>query len=181
MVFATFSDLGDWLGIYHLKDICSMTYRTTSTPHHTLFQLLGKIQYSAGDESLPLNVFIGRSASKWNVSDTDSRLVFDRETCFSIPNMTWDIENMNFVHQWNYSIQFLTMETVWDRIIGDFNCFSIRWSPYHDCNRRTLSADTIYLRANPLGKLTAFIQVVKVCWFTFMSIYDIVTDLEYYF
>ena len=139
------------------------------------------MQYSAADESLPLNVFVGLSASKCNVSDSDARFVFDRETCLSIPNMAWDVDNMKCVRQWNYSIQFPAMETLADGNFADFNCFAIKWSAYHDCSRRTLSADSIYLGSNPLGKLTVVIPVVQFHGSTAMSISGIVTDSDYFF
>lgn len=180
MVFATFNNLASWLGISSQEDIHSMVYRTTSTPHHTFIQLLGTMQLSEGDESKPLNVFIGRSSSKCNITDTDVRFGCDCAACVSIPNMAWDAENMNFVRQWYSSLDFPAMETLGDTNFEDFTCFSVKWSAYDYCIRRTLSAETRYLGGNPLGKLTVFIPVVQFHGPTAVSISDIVSDLEEY-
>ena len=59
MVFATFRILGDSLEIFDRKYVASMMFRSTNTPDHTFLQIVGKIQYSAADEALPLNVFDG--------------------------------------------------------------------------------------------------------------------------
>lgn len=49
---------------------------------------------------------------------------------------------MKFVRRWYLGQGGSDMETIEDRIIKDFNCFTFKWSACDDTDRRSWSADT---------------------------------------